>query len=133
MAVPWRVPRGFRNGQDVQHTCDCVQRRRDCCKVCVCPRVCCRLPSHCSTVHTIRRVCSYQKIHLFDVDIPGGPRLKESRLTLPGSQVWGYRKHLSLLADCFALLCVANNRHSFGFACRSAVLYHPMTVSIFQA
>lgn len=27
---------------------------------------------------------SYRKIHLFDVDVPGGPRLKESEFTVPG-------------------------------------------------
>ena len=30
---------------------------------------------------------SYRKIHLFDVDVPGGPVLLESRSTAPGSQV----------------------------------------------
>eukprot|EP00252_Welwitschia_mirabilis_P012039 TRINITY_DN26772_c0_g1_i1.p1 TRINITY_DN26772_c0_g1~~TRINITY_DN26772_c0_g1_i1.p1 ORF type:complete len:333 (+),score=51.23 TRINITY_DN26772_c0_g1_i1:132-1130(+) len=30
---------------------------------------------------------SYRKIHLFDVDIPGGPVLKESDFTIPGSQL----------------------------------------------
>jgi len=29
----------------------------------------------------------YRKIHLFDVDIPGGPRLMESNFTLPGNDV----------------------------------------------
>jgi hypothetical protein len=31
----------------------------------------------------------YRKIHLFDVDIPGEPKLQESRLTLPGRHVCG--------------------------------------------
>jgi len=30
---------------------------------------------------------SYRKIHLFDVDVPGGPVLKESNSTTPGSQL----------------------------------------------
>lgn len=30
---------------------------------------------------------SYSKIHLFDVDVPGGPVLKESNFTTPGSQL----------------------------------------------
>lgn len=30
---------------------------------------------------------SYRKIHMFDVDVPGGPVLLESRSTAPGSQV----------------------------------------------
>jgi predicted amidohydrolase len=31
------------------------------------------------------RICtSYRKIHLFDVDVPGGPVLKESNNTAPG-------------------------------------------------
>lgn len=30
---------------------------------------------------------SYRKIHLFDVDVPGGPVLKESNITTPGSQL----------------------------------------------
>ncbi|GJP50024.1 hypothetical protein CLOM_g9178 [Closterium sp. NIES-68] len=30
---------------------------------------------------------AYRKIHLFDVDVPGGPVLKESNSTLPGSAV----------------------------------------------
>ncbi|KAH7404600.1 hypothetical protein KP509_15G033700 [Ceratopteris richardii] len=29
----------------------------------------------------------YRKIHLFDVDVPGGPVLKESKFTAPGSEV----------------------------------------------
>lgn len=32
-------------------------------------------------------VASYRKIHLFDVDVPGGPRLIESECVAPGSQV----------------------------------------------
>ncbi|KAI3406925.1 NIT2 [Candida oxycetoniae] len=32
-------------------------------------------------------VCEYQKIHLFDVDVPNGPILKESNAIEPGNQV----------------------------------------------
>jgi predicted amidohydrolase len=32
-------------------------------------------------------VASYRKIHLFDVDVPNGPVLLESRTTAPGSKV----------------------------------------------
>jgi predicted amidohydrolase len=32
-------------------------------------------------------VASYRKVHLFDVDVPNGPVLMESRTTAPGSEV----------------------------------------------
>ncbi len=32
-------------------------------------------------------VASYRKVHLFDVDVPNGPVLMESRTTAPGDQV----------------------------------------------
>jgi predicted amidohydrolase len=31
---------------------------------------------------------SYRKVHLFDVDVPNGPVLMESRTTAPGDKVW---------------------------------------------
>ncbi len=34
-----------------------------------------------------RLLCSYRKLHLFDVDVPGGVSLQESRTTLPGDEV----------------------------------------------
>ena len=45
--------------------------------------------------------CRYRKIHLFDVDIPGGPRLQESRLTAPGSEVRPHpsASHVLLIAS----------------------------------
>ena len=41
---------------------------------------------------------AYRKIHLFDVDVPGGPMLLESRSTAPGTKVSnGIVMHLWLL------------------------------------
>lgn len=48
--------------------------------VSICPSVLFRLVRQ-------RTVSRYRKIHLFDVDLPDGLSLKESRLTIPGSEV----------------------------------------------
>lgn len=40
----------------------------------------------------------YRKIHLFDVDVPGGPVLQESKHTLPGREVCSPRCALTPVA-----------------------------------
>lgn len=49
-------------------------------------------PSHLYNCHVIvssegEIAAAYRKVHLFDVDVPDGPILMESRSTSPGSEV----------------------------------------------
>lgn len=41
-------------------------------------------------------VANYRKVHLFDVDVPNGPVLMESRNTAPGDKVGGDINHSML-------------------------------------
>ena len=56
-------------------------------------------------------MAAYRKVHLFDVDVPNGPILMESRTTAPGHEVcWAASQHLLVslhnsLAGCN--LCTA--------------------------
>jgi predicted amidohydrolase len=48
---------------------------------------------------------TYRKVHLFDVDVPSGPVLMESRTTAPGDKVC-----VCVCTTCVAVGCVAHGR-----------------------
>lgn len=51
------------------------------------PVVCTRYNTHVVVNPAGELAASYRKVHLFDVDVPQGPVLMESRTTAPGDQV----------------------------------------------
>jgi hypothetical protein len=38
-------------------------------------------------MHLLCLLCDFGEVHLFDVDVPNGPVLMESRTTAPGDEV----------------------------------------------
>jgi hypothetical protein len=95
----------FRSWARTRNTCECCARLqvggsrgpggRACAVLChaqpsqlVCTRTQpCRFNTHVVLDSAGQTVASYRKIHLFDVDVPNGPVLLESRTTAPGNQV----------------------------------------------
>jgi predicted amidohydrolase len=57
-----------------------------CCVRCVCPHAC-RFNTHVVLDSSGNTIETYRKVHLFDVDVPNGPVLMESRTTAPGDKV----------------------------------------------